>query len=81
MQLSVKLLAPKVAAAMSSVNTALRAALVATPVVGPGVVVAGTVSATRGRVVSASTPVVNCHTYGLSVSPVAKLAAPVTVAV
>ena len=47
---------------MSSENSAVIAALVGAPAVGPGRVVAGTVSTTRGRVVSASRPVRNCQT-------------------
>jgi hypothetical protein len=67
---------------MSSVNTALIAVLVGTPAVGPGDVVAGRVSVTRGRVVSATSPVLNFQTYGTaSARPVARLVAPVTVAV
>ena len=59
---SVKLAAPIDAGAMSSLKIALIAELLGKPAVGPGVVVAGTVSTTRGRVVSAVTPVVNCQT-------------------
>jgi hypothetical protein len=47
---------------MSSVKTALIALLVDTPAVGPGAVVAGTVNDTLGRVVSGTTPVLNCQT-------------------
>ena len=43
------------AGAISSVKTAMIAALAGAPAVGPGIVVAGTVSVTRGRVVSART--------------------------
>jgi hypothetical protein len=51
-----------VAGAIASVKVAVIAELTGTPVVGPGVVVAGTVSVTPGRVVSAEAPVVNFHT-------------------
>ena len=60
--MSVTLAALIVAGAMSSLNTALIAEFVGTPGVTPGVVVAGTVSTTRGLVVSGAAPVVNCHT-------------------
>jgi len=81
-QVSVKVLPVIDAGAMSSVNTAEIALLVATPAVGPGLVVAGTVSETLGRVVSARTPVVKRQTNGAVIArPVARLRAPVTVAV
>ena len=81
-QVTVKLVPVIVAGAMSSVKTAVMAVLAGTPAVGPGLVVAGTVSATLGRVVSGATPVVNRQTKGFAnASPVARLLAPVTVAV
>jgi hypothetical protein len=61
-QATVKLAAERVAGDMSLLNTALMAVLLGTPVVGPGVVVAGTVIVTRGRDKSALAPVVNVHT-------------------
>ena len=68
--------------AMSSVNRALIAELVATPVVGPGFVVAGTVITTLGLVVSGAAAVVNCEIKGLDITrPVAILLAPVMVTV
>src|SRR5688572_4741353 len=67
---------------MSSVNVAVTAVLAGTPAVGPGVLVAGTVSATRGRVVSGATPVVKLQTYGAAIARlVTLLRAAVTVAV
>ena len=81
-QVTVKLVALKVAGVISSLNTALIVVLLGTPIVGPGEVVAGTVSVTRGRVALAATPVVNVHTYGLANGRlVARLVAPVMVAV
>ena len=50
-----------VAGAISLVKTALMAELVGTPAVIPKGVVTGTVSTTRGLVVSGAAPVVNCH--------------------
>jgi hypothetical protein len=50
-----------VAGDMSSLNAALMAELAGTPVVGPGLSVAGLVSSTLGRVVSTVAPVVNVH--------------------
>ena len=71
-----------VAGAMSLVNAAVIAALTGSPAVGPGLVVAGSVRSTLGRVVSAVTPVLNCHTYGLARTRFdAGLTAPVIVAV
>ena len=71
-----------VAGTTSSVNSAEIATLVGTPVVGPGVVVAGTVDTTRGRVASVVAPVVNCQVNGAaSDTPVAMLVAPVMVTV
>jgi hypothetical protein len=71
-----------VAGAISSVKIALMAVLPGTPVVGPGVEVAGTVSTTRGRVESGAAPVVKRQTYGLSSgSPLAMPMAPAMVAV
>ena len=61
-QVSVKLVELIVAGAICLVNAALMAELIGTAVVGPGVVVAGTVNWTRGRVVSSVSPVVKCHT-------------------
>ena len=58
------------------------AALPGTPAVGPGIVVTGAVSATRGRVVSAAEPVVNCHVNGAVIArPLSSAVAPVIVAV
>jgi hypothetical protein len=51
-----------VAGAIFSVKAAEIAVLVTTPVVGPGFVVAGTVSVVLGRVVSGVAPVVKVHT-------------------
>jgi hypothetical protein len=51
-----------VAGAISLVKAAAMAELVATPAVGPGIVVAGAVEVIPGRVVSGGTPVVKCHT-------------------
>ena len=74
-----------VAGEMSSVNTAEMAVLVATPVVGPGVVVAGTVEITPGRVVSAVNAVLKLQTKLLpngtpcvSIAPVVMVAVHVT---
>ena len=71
-----------VAGTTSSVNSTEIATLVGTPAVGPGVVVTGTVDATRGRVASVVAPVVNCQVNGAaSDTPVAMLVAPVMVTV
>jgi hypothetical protein len=51
-----------VVAVMGSVKAAEMAELMDTPVVGPGMVVAGTLRVTRGRVVSGVRPVVKVHT-------------------
>ena len=51
-----------VAGAISLAKMALMAELVGTPAVTPKGVVTGTVSATRGLVISGAAPVVNCHT-------------------
>jgi hypothetical protein len=67
---------------MSSLKAAVMAELAGAPAVGPGVVVAGSVISTVGRVVSAVAPVVNCQVYGpAKATPVVKLLAPVSVAV
>jgi hypothetical protein len=60
-QVTVKVVAFMVAGDMSSLNAALMAELAGTPVVGPGLSVAGLVSSTLGRVVSSVAPVVNVH--------------------
>ena len=78
----VTLAALTVAGAISLVKTALMAEFVGTPTVTPKGVVTGTVSATRGLVVSGAAPVVNCHTKGLAmVRPDARLFPPAIVAV
>ena len=80
--MTVKLLALRLAGLMSSLNTALIRELLGTPVVGPGVLVAGTVNVTRGRVELPAAPVVKVHTYGLANGwLVARLVAPAMVAV
>ena len=80
--MTVKLAAVIVAADISSLNAALIAVLLGTPVVGPGAVVVGTVKVTLGFVALALEPVVNVHTYGLAIArPVARLVAPLIVAV
>jgi hypothetical protein len=61
-QVTVKLLAVSVAGNMSSLKAAVIAVLVVTPGVGPGVVVAGEVTVTDGRVVSGAALVVNVQT-------------------
>jgi hypothetical protein len=65
------------------VKTALTAELAGTPGVGPGVVVTGLVSTTRGRVAFPGVPtVVNVHTNGAAIgTPLARLLAPPIVAV
>jgi hypothetical protein len=69
------------AGSMSSLKTALIAAFATAPKVGPGMVVPGAVSVTRGRVTSGVTPVLNVHTnLAASGMPVVSLAAVVTVA-
>src|SRR5450759_2888049 len=71
-----------VAGAISLLNVAVIAVLTNTPVVGPGLVVAGMVLVTVGRVISASRPVVKVHVKALaSGRPIVSLAAVVTVAV
>ncbi len=82
-QVTVKLGATIVAGAMDSVNTAITDALVAAPVVGPGLVVAGEVSVTRGLIVSAAVPaVMKLHVYGVAIAmPLARLLAAVIVPV
>ena len=60
--MTVKLAPLMVVGAIFSVKAAVTDELMGTPVVGPGVVVAGTVSNTLGRVVPNVTPVVKCHT-------------------
>ena len=81
-QVTVKLVFETLAGAIFSEKAALIAILAGTPTVGPGAVVAGTVDATRGRVASTALPVVKIQLTGAAkVAPVAKLLAPVTVAV
>ena len=72
-----------VAGSMDSVNTAATAAFVGAPVVGPGFVVVGVVSVTRGRIVSAVTPaVMKLQVNGVdNAIPLARLLAPVMVPV
>ena len=80
--MTVKLAPLIVAGAISSEKTAVIAVLVGTPVVGPGMVVAGIVIVTLGLVVSGANPVVNVQTKLLtSRSPVVSVAALVIVAV
>ena len=80
--MSVKLAPLIVAGAISSENTAVIAVLVPTPVVSPGIVVAGMVIVTLGLVVSGAKPVVNVQTKLLtSLSPVVSVAPVVIVAV
>jgi hypothetical protein len=80
---TVKLVPMIVAGAMSLVKTALMAELLGTPGVGPGMVVAGLVTDTRGRVTSeGDATVVNCQVKGVAIAiPPARLVAPVTVPV
>lgn len=61
MQVTAKLAVVKVAGAICSVKVAVIEELIGTPVVGPGVVVAGTVRNTEGLVVSGAEPVVKLH--------------------
>jgi hypothetical protein len=82
LQVTVKLDTLMVAGFMSSLKVALMTVLLATLAVGPGLVVAGTVSTTTGRVVSGVSPVVNFDMKGLAMAkPVAMLLTPVTVIV
>lgn len=81
-QVTVKLDALIVAGAMSSEKVAVTPVLVATPVVGPGLDVAGTVSVTLGRVVSVADPVVNVQTkFAARGTPAVSIAPVVIVAV
>jgi hypothetical protein len=80
-QVRVKLLAEIVAGDMFSEKMALTAILIGTLVVGPGVLVVGTVKVTLGRVMSVVLPVVKCHTKGAKSAPVLRLVMPVRVAV
>ena len=57
-QVRVKLAVFRLPGAIASVKTALTAVLAGTLINGPGLVVAGTVKETRGRVVSEVIPVV-----------------------
>jgi len=80
--LTVKLRAVMPAGLMSSLKVAAMAALPGAPRVGPGIVVAGAVNATVGRVVSRVARVVKCQTNGAVMArPVARLVALVMVAV
>ena len=81
MQVTVKLAAVIVAGAILLVKIAVTARLLGTPVVGPGIVVAGAVENTRGRVTSRGVPtVVNFQAYGPVIAmPLARLVAPVIV--
>jgi hypothetical protein len=80
-QVTVKLAAVIVAGAILLVKIAVTARLLGTPVVGPGIVVAGAVENTRGRVTSTGVPtVVNFQVYGPVIAmPLARLVAPVIV--
>jgi hypothetical protein len=82
-QVTVKLVPVIVAGAKLFVKTAIMAELLGTPTVGPGVVVAGEVMDTRGRVRSEGEPtVVNCHVKGAAIAtPLERLVAPLTVPV
>jgi hypothetical protein len=68
---------------MDSVNTAIMDALIGAFSVGPGVVVTGAVSVTRGRIASGDVPaVMKLQVNGaVSATPVATLFAPVIVPV
>jgi hypothetical protein len=78
----VKLAAVIVAGAMALLKTAMIAVLAGTASVGPGIVVAGTVVTTRGRVASAVAAVVNCQVNALAITaPLARLDAPLIVPV
>ena len=77
-----KLAAVMVAGAMSSLKTALTEVLVATPAVGPGIDVTGTVRTTLGRVLSGAAPVVNVQTkLPANATPLLSATPVVTVAV
>ena len=81
-QVTVKLAPLTVEGAISSEKTAETVVLVATPVVGPGAVVAGMVSVTLGRVVSGARPVSKFQIKLLArVRPVVSVAPVVIVAV
>jgi hypothetical protein len=81
-QVNVKLVAVIVAGAIALLKTTAIAELLGTPVVGPGVVVAGTVVTTRGRVASEVAAVVNVQVKAFAIlAPVARLAAPPIVTV
>lgn len=81
--MTVKVAGKNVAGAMDSVNTAMIDEFIGAPVVGPGVVVAGAVSVTRGLIASGEVPaVMKLQVNGVAITrPVATLLAPVIVPV
>jgi hypothetical protein len=82
-QVTVKFAPITVAGAKFLVNVAVIAELLGTPRVGPGVLVAGLVINTRGRVTSAGVAtVVNCQLNGAAIgTPPDRLIAPAMVPV